>query len=143
MIFDAQKNDYRISTDRSKLDLLLIHDFLKNSYWAKNISYEKVKKSIENSLCFGLFEKEKQIGFARVITDYSRIAYLADVFVLESYRKFGLGKWLVETLMKHPDLQDLTKWILVTKDAHELYRKFGFENLHAPESYMEISNQSI
>lgn len=138
-MFEAQRNEYSISTDRSKLDLQLIHSFLKNSYWAQNISYVKVKKSVENSLCFGLYEKGKQIGFARVITDYSRIAYLADVFVLESHRGLGLGKWLLETLLEHPDLQGLSKWILVTKDAHGLYHKYGFKNLRAPETYMEIS----
>lgn len=137
------KNRFSISTDKSKIDLATIHNFLKSSYWAENISIAIVEKSINNSLCFGIYEGEKQVGFARVITDYATFAYLADVFILEPYRGQGLGKWLVKTILKHPELQGLKKWLLVTKDAHELYRQYGFQNLTIPERYMDIVNSNI
>ncbi|NIR52251.1 GNAT family N-acetyltransferase [candidate division KSB1 bacterium] len=135
-IIESKKETYLISTDKNRLDLKLIHGFIA-SHWAKDILFARVKKSVENSLCFGVYEDDKQIGFARVLTDYARIAYLADVFILESYRGRGLSKWLMECIMAHPDLQDLRKWILATKDAHGLYRKYGFEPLSTPEHYME------
>jgi GNAT superfamily N-acetyltransferase len=137
------KNRFSISTDKSKIDLATIHNFLKSSYWAENIPIAIVEKSINNSLCFGIYEGEKQVGFARVITDYATFAYLADVFILEPYRGQGLGKWLVKTILKHPELQGLKKWLLVTKDAHELYRQYGFQNLTIPERYMDIVNSNI
>jgi GNAT superfamily N-acetyltransferase len=137
------KNRFSISTDKSKIDLATIHNFLKSSYWAENIPRAIVEKSINNSLCFGIYEGEKQVGFARVITDYATFAYLADVFILEPYRGQGLGKWLVKTILKHPELQGLKKWLLVTKDAHELYRQYGFQNLTIPERYMDIVNSNI
>lgn len=137
------KNRFSISTDKSKIDLATIHNFLKSSYWSDNIPRAIVEKSINNSLCFGIYEGEKQVGFARVITDYATFAYLADVFILEPYRGQGLGKWLVKTILKHPELQGLKKWLLVTKDAHELYRQYGFQNLTRPERYMDIVNSNI
>jgi GNAT superfamily N-acetyltransferase len=137
------KNRFSISTDKSKIDLSTIHNFLKSSYWSENIPIAIVEKSINNSLCFGIYEGEKQVGFARVITDYATFAYLADVFILEPYRGQGLGKWLVKTILKHPELQGLKKWLLVTKDAHELYRQYGFQNLTIPERYMDIVNSNI
>ncbi len=134
-----EKNSYLISTDKSKLDYEVVHNFITNSYWAKGISFEDLKKGIENSLCFGVYKKESQIGFARVITDYSRLAHLADVFILKEYRGLGLGKWLMENIMNHPELQSIKKWTLLTEDAHGLYRQFGFQDLKNPEIYMELT----
>ena len=134
---EFQKNSYLISTEKSKLDLELIYGFLKSSYWAKDQPFEKIKTSIDNSLCFGLYKNEKQIGFARVLTDMARIAHLADVFILEPYRGMGLGKWLLQCIMAHPELENINKWMLATKDAHSLYKKFGFKTLKTPEFYME------
>ena len=136
-----KKNSYFISTDKSKLDLEAVHNFITNSYWAKGISFEDVKKGIENSLSFGVYKQDSQIGFARVITDYSRLAHLADVFILEEYRGLGLAKWLMENIMNHPELQSIKKWTLLTEDAHGLYRQFGFQDLKNPEIYMELKNQ--
>ncbi len=136
-------NNFSISTDKSKLDLSMIHDFLKSSYWAKDIPIAVVEKSIANSFCFGVYEDNKQVGFARVITDYATFAYLADVFVLEAYRGQGLGKLLVQSILEHPELQGLKKWFLGTRDAHELYRQYGFQKSAIPEIYMEISNPNI
>jgi N-acetylglutamate synthase-like GNAT family acetyltransferase len=132
---------FSISTDKSQLDLAMIHDFLKTSYWAKDIPKSTVEKSITHSLCFGVYQKEQQIGFARVISDYATFAYLADVFILESYRGQGLGKWLIKSILAHSELQNLRKFLLGTRDAHELYRQFGFNNLNKPEIYMEITNR--
>ena len=132
------KNGYFISTVKSKLDLEAVHNFITNSYWAKGISFQDVKKGIENSLAFGVYKQESQIGFARVITDYSRLAHLADVFILEEYRGLGLGKRLMENIMSHPELQSIKKWTLLTEDAHGLYRQFGFQDLKNPEIYMEL-----
>jgi GNAT superfamily N-acetyltransferase len=136
-------SNFSISTDNSKLDLAMIHNFLKSSYWAEDIPIGVVDKSIANSFCFGVYEDEKQVGFARVITDYITFAYLADVFILEAYRGQGLGKLLVQSILEHPELRGLRKWLLATKDAHELYRQYGFQNLAIPELYMEISNPNI
>ena len=138
MIHQWQRGDYSVSTDQSRLDLHVIHDYLTNSsYWATGRSLETVRRSIENSLSFGLYEGEKQIGFARVITDYATFAWLADVFVLDSFRGQGLGKWLVEVILSHPELQQFRRWVLATRDAHELYRRFGFTELKRPERWME------
>ena len=138
------KNKFSISTDKSKLDLDVIHNFLSNnSYWAENIPLSVVQKSIDRSFCFGVYEGEKQVGFARVITDYSTFAYFSDVFILEEYRGLGLGTWLIETIMAHPQLQSLRRWMLATKDAHLLYRQFGFQELKTPEWFMEICNVGI
>ncbi|MBV8884299.1 MAG: GNAT family N-acetyltransferase [Chroococcidiopsidaceae cyanobacterium CP_BM_RX_35] len=133
---------FYISTDKSLLNILSIHDFLKNSYWAENIPIFIVKKSIENSLCFGVYEGNKQIGFARVISDYATFAYIADVFVLEAYRGQGLGKWLIESILKHCDLQGHRRWLLATRDAHELYHRYEFQNLTKPEIFMELSKDA-
>jgi len=134
---------FRISTDRSRLDLDLIHGFLTDCYWAKGIPREIVARSIANSLCFGVYEETKQIGFARVISDFATYAYIGDVFVLESYRGQGLGKWLMECIMSHPQLQGLRRWGLVTRDAHGLYAQFGFTPLQSPESHMELFNADV
>lgn len=119
---------FLISTDKSKLDLDVIHGFLsRDSYWATGIPRETVARSIENSLCFGVYDSASQIGFARVITDFATYAYVADVFILEPYRERGLGKELMATIMAHPDLQGLRRWSLGTRDALGLYAQFGFK----------------
>jgi GNAT superfamily N-acetyltransferase len=133
-----RRGEFIISTDRARLDVGAIHDYLSNkSYWAKGRSVETVRRSIENSLAFGLYTGAQQIGFARVITDYATFAWLADVFVLEQFRGQGLGKWLVDVILSHPQLQGFRRWVLATKDAHELYRPFGFAELSRPERWME------
>jgi len=135
--------DYTISTDKDKLDIQIIHEFLAVSYWAKDIPIEIVKRAIENSLCFGMYHKDAQIGFARVISDHSTFAYLADVFILEAHRGKGLSKVLMKEVFRHPQLQYLRRFCLVTRDAHTLYEQFGFHNLKKPELWMEIKQEDI
>ena len=142
-IHHERRNEIFLSTDKSKLDIPTIHNFLTNSYWAKNILISVVEKSIKNSLCFGLYENKKQIGFAKVISDYATSALLRDVFILEFYRGQGLGKWLIEHILTYPELQDVPKWLLGTKDAHEFYRRYGFESLITPETLMIRSNPKV
>lgn len=133
-----QRGEFTISTDRSRLQIDRIHKFLsEESYWAKERTREQTATAIKNSLPFGVYKDENQIGFARVITDYATFAYLGDVFVLEEFRGQGLSKWLMETIINHPDLQGFRRWILATKDAHELYEKFDFTRLKFPERWME------
>ena len=132
------RGEFTISTDDRLLDLDVIHDFLSNeSYWATDRSIEKTRTAIENSICFGLYHGEKQIGFARVVSDKATFAYVGDVFVIEEYRGRGLSKWLMQTIVEHPDLQGLRRWVLATRDAHELYRQFEFSELRFPERWME------
>jgi GNAT superfamily N-acetyltransferase len=143
-IYEALQNQFIISTDKSQLNMGFIHDFLsKESYWAKNIPIETVQKCVDGSCCFGLYVKEnsisKQIGFARVITDFATFGYLADVFIIETYRGKGLAKWLMEMIMKHPELQGLRGWLLATKDAHALYAQFGFSLLENTGRFMRLS----
>lgn len=135
-----EQTEVLISTDRSKLDITMIHGFLSHSYWAKGIPLAAVQKSIDHSLCFGVYQNQQQIGFARVITDYVALAYLADVFVLEAHQGQGIGKKLVAHILAYPDLQHLRKWILGTRNAQEFYRQYGFDALKAPQNYMEIIN---
>ena len=138
------KADYQISTSKTKLDLEVIHNFLSTkAYWSLHIPKEKVQTAIENSLCFGVYESEKQIGFARVISDFSTIAYLGDVFILEEYRGKGLSKWLMETIMTHPNLQGLRRWILLTGDAHELYKQYGWTPIADASKWMELHNKNV
>ncbi len=125
VVMDAGK--FLISTEQSMLDLDVIHGFLAESYWAAGVSRETVARSIENSLCFGVYHDARQIGFARVISDYATFAYIADVFVLEPYRGRGLAKELMATILSHPDLQGLRRWNLGTRDADALYAQFGFK----------------
>jgi GNAT superfamily N-acetyltransferase len=121
-------SNYTISTDKIKIDVELVHHYLSNeSYWAKNIPLDIVKTGIENSFCFSLFYKETQIGFARVITDKATFGYLADVFIIDKHKGKGLGKWLMQTILEHEELQGFRGWMLGTKDAHGLYEKFGFK----------------
>ena len=138
MHHEWRRGEYRISTDQSQLDFEVIHDFLsRRSYWAVGRPMEVVRRSLENSLAFGVYKGGRQVGFARLITDYATFAWLADVFVVEEFRGEGLSKWLMETIISHPELQALRRWVLATKDAHELYRRFGFEPLKRPERWME------
>ncbi len=128
-----------ISTEKSRLDVALIHRFLsEESYWAKNIPLDLVRTALDNSLCFGAYDSGAQVGFARVITDYATFAYVGDVFVLPSHRATGVGKQLMAALRAHPALQRLRRWHLLTRDAHRLYERIGFRPLSAPERHMEI-----
>ena len=134
------QEDFTISTDRSKLDIECIHQFLSTqAYWCLNIPRDTVERAIENSLCFGVYHRGKQAGFARVITDYSTIAYLGDVFILEEYRGKGLSKWLMETITS----QGLRRWILLTRDAHGLYREFGWKDISDPSKWMERHDNNV
>jgi GNAT superfamily N-acetyltransferase len=137
MTQEWRQGEYLISTDKRLLDLSVIHGFLTVSYWAECIPIEIVKKSIEHSLNFGVYKEGTQIGFARVITDYATYAYIGDVFILADYRGLGLSKWLMQVIAGYPELQGLRRWSLVTRDAHELYRKTGFTEPQNPERYME------
>jgi GNAT superfamily N-acetyltransferase len=137
------KDGFCISTDKEKLQVDAIHAFLSTkAYWCLHIPKHKVQVAIQNSLCFGVFENQNQIGFARVITDFSTIAYLGDVYILEEYRGLGLSKWLMETVMNYPNLQGLRRWILLTGDAHELYQKFGWTAIEDPTKWMELHNKN-
>jgi N-acetylglutamate synthase-like GNAT family acetyltransferase len=143
-IIEHSFGDFLITTDKTKLDIVAIHDFLsKHSGWSDNIPIDRVKLSIDNSLNFGLFHKDKQIGFARVISDFSTIAYLGDVYVLNKYRGQGLSKKLMDVVMGHPYLQGLRRWILLTSTADWLYEKYGFIKLTKPEFYMELFNPDV
>ena len=129
--------DYEIDTDRARLDLAFIHDFLVRSHWAKGIPFAVMAKAIENSIAFGLYREGRQIGFARVVTDHATFAYLADVFVAEAERNCGLGRYLVETILAHADLQGLRRWLLGTRDAQSLYRRCGFSEPPDNFSFLE------
>jgi GNAT superfamily N-acetyltransferase len=139
VIQEFTKDDYLISTDPDKLQLNEIHNFLSNSYWAKDIPLKKVEKSIENSFCFGVYKGGIQIGFARLVTDFSTFAYLADVFILEEYRGNGLSKWLMKTILDYSELRGLRSWMLKTLDAHGLYTQFGFNEPEFPDRVMEFN----
>jgi GNAT superfamily N-acetyltransferase len=140
---EFRKDAFTVSTDRERLDLDVVYGFLTDCYWAKGIPRDVVARSIENSLCFGLYAEGKQIGFARIISDYATYAYIGDVFVLDSFRGRGLSKWLMECIMQHPRLQGLRRWSLVTGDAHGLYAQFGFEPLKKPQNYMELHRPDV
>lgn len=141
---ENRRGEFLVSTDPNRLDLNVIHGFLTNCYWAKGIPLETVKRSIEHSLCFGVYDSGgAQVGFARVISDFATVAYLGDVFVLESHRGRGLSRLMMECIMQHPGLQGLRRWILLTRDAHSLYTQFGFTPVKSPERYMELHNPSV
>jgi GNAT superfamily N-acetyltransferase len=137
MEYEWQRGEYTISTDRGRLDLKTIHRFLTTSYWSEGVPLEVVRRAIEHSLCFGIYHRDQQVGFARLVTDYATFAYLTDVFVLDSFRGQGLGVWLLDVIVAHPDVQGLRRWVLATKDAHTLYEKVGFSPLHNPERFMD------
>ena len=135
---EIQRDGYVVSTDKARVNTALVHDFLsRTSYWARERPLPVVQRSIEHSLCFGVYAGAQQVGFARVVTDYATFAWLCDVFILNQYRGQGLGKWLIERITTHPDLQALKGFILATRDAHELYRRYGgFFPLESPEKWM-------
>jgi ribosomal protein S18 acetylase RimI-like enzyme len=141
--WEQSRGDYTVSTDPARLDVDAVYDYLSRSYWAQGIPRETVERALQNSLCFGLFDGEKQIGLARVVTDRITYAYLCDVFVLESYQGKGLGTWLMQCVVGHPDLRELRRWQLVTRDAHALYQKVGFKPLTEPERHMEKTYPEI
>lgn len=133
------KKGFSISTDQNLLDFEMIYRYLdQESYWAKGIPPDRLRRAIENSLCFGVYHQQQQIGLARVVTDKATFAYICDVFVLDDYRGQGLSKWLMQTIRAHPDLQGLRRWSLATADAHGLYQQFGFTPITKPERWMEI-----
>lgn len=140
-MYQSVNDSYFISTDKSKINRDYVHRFLSGSYWTPGISFEKVNRGIEGSMCFAVYEKMnmKQMGFARVITDHTSFAYICDLFIDEAHRGKGLGKWLVEAILVHPDLQGLRRILLATRDAHGLYEKSGFIALPNPERYMVYS----
>jgi GNAT superfamily N-acetyltransferase len=137
-IFETRRDEFLLSTDPKRLDLEVIHGFLTDCYWAKGVPREVVARSNEHSLCFGVYDGSGvQVAFARVVSDFSTVAYIGDVFVLESHRGRGLGKWLMECITQHPALQNLRRWMLTTRDAHGLYSQVGFTPVKFPERYME------
>jgi GNAT superfamily N-acetyltransferase len=141
---EYRRGEFVISTSRERLSLDVIHEFLTNCYWAKGIPLEIVARSIEHSLCFGVYDgRGAQVGFARVVSDFGTVAYLGDVFVLESHRGRGLSKWLMECIVQHPALQNLRRWILLTRDAHGLYSRLGFTPLKSSERYMELHRPDV
>ncbi|MBX7043028.1 MAG: GNAT family N-acetyltransferase [Ignavibacteria bacterium] len=134
---EFRKGSYVISTDKRKLNFGVVHGFLAGSYWAKGRSPEVTGSSVKNSVCFGLYHDRRQIGFARVISDKATFAYLADVFIIDEYRGRGLSKWLMKVIFEHPMFRTVKSWMLATRDAHGLYRKFGFKRLSDPGKYMQ------
>jgi GNAT superfamily N-acetyltransferase len=140
---EYQAGEYEVTTDRSRLDLDVIHQFLTHSYWAEGIPREVVARAIENSLCFAVFKGKEQVGFARIVSDFATYAYLGDVFILPEHRGRGLSKVLMRSIVAHPRLQGLRRWSLATRDAHSLYAQFGFRPLARPESYMEVYDREV
>jgi GNAT superfamily N-acetyltransferase len=134
--WEEQRGQYTVSADPARMDLNVIHGYLARAYWCEEVPREIIERAVRNSLCFGLFERDQQVGFVRVVTDYATFAYLCDVFVLESHQGQGLGTWLMQCVVAHPALQGL-RWHLTTRDAHSLYRKVGFVPLSKPERHME------
>ena len=137
-LFEAHQGQFTISTDPARLDMDAIVDMLQRAYWASGRPRERTERAYQNSLVFGVYDAERQIGMARVVTDFSIFAYLCDVFIHEDYRARGLGKWLMQTIMNHPGLVDLRRWLLVTSDAHGLYRQFVFDIIEDPERWMQV-----
>ncbi len=137
------RDTFTVSCDPRKVDRQAVADFLVSSYWATGIPRSTVDKSIDASLCFALLQSQRLVGFARVVSDQATIAYLGDVFVLPEYRGRGLGKWLIQCVLSHPQLQGLRRWILITRDAHELYAPLGFRPLARPEGYMELHQPNV
>jgi GNAT superfamily N-acetyltransferase len=137
--YQKKRGRFVISTSRARLDVDAIHSYLSQSYWARGRARSVTERSVKNSICFGLYDRKKQIGFARVISDFATFGYLCDVYVVGSYQGQGLGRWLLESIMSHPGLQPLRRWLLATRDAHGLYGKFGFVQLESPENWMEMN----
>jgi len=137
-IVNHSRDEFSLTSDPSKIDTSVVYTLLSTSYWAKNRSRTLIDKSIQNSLCFSIFDKDKQIGFARIVTDGATFAYLCDIIIDPTYRGHGLGQWVMSHILDHPDIKDLRRRILVTKDAQVFYEKFGFNNLENPGKYMEM-----
>lgn len=138
------KNGFCISTEKDRLDLNAIHHFLSTqAYWSLNIPFRRVEEAAAHSLNFGVYLKEQQIGYARVISDLASIAYLGDVYILPDFRGQGLSKWLMKTIMEYPELQGLRRWILATADAHGLYKQFGWVPVAYPDRWMEVHNPEV
>ena len=131
-----RKDSYTISDEQERLQLEVVFEYLARAYWSNERPRAVIEKSLQHSLCFGVYQQTQQIGFARVVSDHATFAYLADVFILESHQGHGLGKWLVRTILEHPALQGLRRWMLATRDAHGLYAQFGFAPLEHPDRYM-------
>jgi GNAT superfamily N-acetyltransferase len=138
MLYPQNRQGFEVDIDPARLDVEAIHAFLTTSYWSAGISKETVTRALSGSLAFGLYAQGRQAGLARVVTDRATFAYLCDVYVLPEIRGRGLGRWLMECVMDHPDLQGIRRFSLVTRDAHELYRPLGFRELAAPDRHMEI-----
>ena len=135
--FEVYRGQFTISTDPARLDIDAICDFLKRAYWADTRPHERTELALQHSLVFGVYDGDRQIGVARVVTDYAIFAYLCDVFIHEDYRAHGLGKWLIQTILEHPDLIEVRRWVLVTNDAHDLYKQYGFTSIEDPEHWMQ------
>jgi GNAT superfamily N-acetyltransferase len=134
--FETQRNQFTISTDPSRLDIDVIADMLSRSYWANTRTREQLERALAHSLVFGLYDGSRQVGLARVVSDFAIFAYLCDVIIHEDYRGHGLGKWLMSAVHNHPELANVRRWILETTDAHELYRQYGYKLLEQPERWM-------
>ena len=137
-ILETHRENLTISTDPARLDLDAITDMLSRAYWAKGRTREVIARYVQHSLVFGVYDGPRQVGLARIVSDYTTFAWLCDVFILEDYRGRGIGKWLMETVLAHPDLQGLRRILLATRDAHGLYEQYGFKFLESPEKWMEI-----
>ena len=137
MSHEWTRDGFTISTDPARLDLDGLYGFLSASYWARGIPRDVFERSVRHALCFGIYAGSRQVGFARVVTDFATVAYVGDVFVLEPWRGRGLSRWLMEVITSHPELQGFRRWILLTRDAHGLYEKFGFTPLASPDRWME------
>ena len=142
-VIESVRGEYTISTDRARIDVAAVHDFLSKTYWSPGIPEDVVRRGIAGALCFGIYHGRDQVGFARVITDRATYAYLSDVYVLEAHRGRGLAKWMMELVMAHPSLQGLRRFALSTRDAHALYEQFGFQIVANPERQMEIMRRDI
>ena len=138
MIYAWRRDNVLISTDQALLNLETIQELLSTAYWAPNRPIELTRRAIEHSLVFGMYDGARQIGFARLVTDYTFFGYLCDVMIADDYRGQGLGKWLVESILSHPEVQGVRRWLLITRDAHGLYQQFGFAGLDEPERYMQM-----
>ncbi|MDO6431508.1 GNAT family N-acetyltransferase [Flavitalea sp. BT771] len=143
-IITAIKDDYLITTDKTKLDVQFIHHFLSTeAYWSKDIPLDTVQHSIRNSLNFGVYHLDKQVGYARIVSDFATVAYLGDVFIIPAHRGKSLSKWLMEQVMGHPDLKGLRRWILLTRDAHALYSQYGWQSIASPDRWMEVHHPDV
>lgn len=140
---ESVRGEYTVSTDRSRIDVAAVHAFLCTAYWSPGIPEAVIRRGIAGAICFGIYHGRDQVGFARVITDQATYAYLADVYVLEAHRGRGLAKWMMQVIMSHPSLQGLRRFSLSTRDAHSLYKQFGFEIVANPDRQMEILRRDI